>query len=85
MDPIDRKNANFDLVCLILSFSIVLIVIILCFLTEILTLFASCLRIVFTDNSSEIVTQAPVGNTDTDGKEASCPENIEMQQFEVTN
>ena len=83
MDPNPRRNANMDLVCLIISV-IVLVITLLFFLTEILTLFASCLRYIFTDNNAtESVTQTPVGNTEktNGGNETSCQENIEMQQF----
>ena len=83
MDPHPRRNANIDLVCLIVSV-IVLVIALLFFLKEILTLFACCLRMIFTDNNAtESVTQAPVGTTEKTnvGNEASCQENIEMQQF----
>ena len=87
MDHHPRRNANIDLVCLIVSV-IVLVIALLFFLTEIMTLFASCLRMIFTDNNvTESVTQTPVGNTEKTnvGNETSCQENIEMQQFWVTN
>ena len=83
MDPHPRRNANIDLVCLIVSV-IVLVIALLFFLKEILTLFACCLRMIFTDNNAtESVTQAPIGNTEKTNvdNEASCHENIERNQF----